>query len=111
MISFIGTRIFDNANNNYNLPQYTDIDYYVFSDASEYMMNALSPYERSTYRYPPIIAYLLQGILNFMYVDYTSMCISILQYMIYKLYIHEQLFLNNRELCAFRIRKDIILNF
>jgi phosphatidylinositol glycan class M len=40
-------------------PRYTDVDYRVFSDAAEYVAAAQSPYERSTYRYPPIIALLL----------------------------------------------------
>jgi phosphatidylinositol glycan class M len=40
-------------------PRYTDVDYRVFSDAAEYVAAGQSPYERSTYRYPPIIAFFL----------------------------------------------------
>lgn len=55
----LGCIIYSNVHDSYSKVKYTDIDYRVFTDAAQYAWNGDSPFKRPTYRYSPILAYIL----------------------------------------------------
>lgn len=55
----MGLLLFGDIQDYYAKVKYTDLDYAVYTDAAKYVMEGKSPYDRHTYRYTPLLAYLM----------------------------------------------------
>ncbi|XP_066598193.1 GPI mannosyltransferase 1 [Prorops nasuta] len=73
--------IYANFHDNFFSLSYTDVDYVVFTDAARYIVNGKSPFERLTYRYTPLLAFMLTpNILLFK--DFGKICFSVVDILI-----------------------------
>jgi phosphatidylinositol glycan class M len=55
-VAILAGEYFDRFSDTIN---YTDVDYYVFSDGAKLLSQGRSPYDRVTFRYPPLVALII----------------------------------------------------
>lgn len=82
---------------------YTDVDYKVFTDAARHVVEGRSPFERHTYRYSPLLAWLLTPNV-FLHKDFGKLLFSaadiLIAYLIRSILMRQRCNAATRDLCA-----------
>lgn len=95
----IGFIFYSSLQDSYSDVKYTDIDYQIFTDAAHYVWKGESPFKRPTYRYSPILAFMLTPNV-FFHKEFGKVIFSVLDIVTSVLiYCIQQKYYSDTELC------------